>query len=63
MNQLAGRYYQLHNAAARLSLIDGLAPLLLRLYLVPVFWMAGSHKIDLTTLIGLWTDFLKNKES
>lgn len=30
---------------------DFLAPLLLRLYLVPVFWMAGSHKIDFSTLL------------
>lgn len=29
----------------RISVADGLAPLLLRLYLVPVFWMAGSHKL------------------
>ena len=26
--------------------IDFLAPLLMRLYLVPIFWMAGTHKID-----------------
>ncbi len=29
----------------RLSVLDGLAPLALRLYLVPVFWMAGTQKI------------------
>ena len=29
----------------RMAVADGLAPLLLRLYLVPVFWMAGSHKL------------------
>lgn len=29
---------------------DFLAPLALRLYLVPIFWMAGTHKIDLSTL-------------
>ncbi|MDP5071797.1 MAG: DoxX family protein, partial [Congregibacter sp.] len=29
----------------RLSYLDGLAPLALRLYLVPVFWMAGTQKI------------------
>jgi len=28
-----------------LQRFDGLAPLALRLYLVPVFWMAGTHKI------------------
>jgi len=25
---------------------DFIAPLLMRLYLVPIFWMAGTHKID-----------------
>ena len=30
--------------------LDFLAPLLLRLYLVPIFWMAGNQKIDLSTL-------------
>lgn len=29
----------------RLSLLDGLAPLAMRLYLAPVFWMAGTQKI------------------
>lgn len=40
-----------HQLFARLSVADGLAPLALRLYLVPVFWMAGSHKIDFATLM------------
>ena len=30
----------------RISILDGLAPLALRLYLVPVFWMAGTQKIS-----------------
>jgi uncharacterized membrane protein YphA (DoxX/SURF4 family) len=29
----------------RLAYLDGLAPLAMRLYLVPVFWMAGTQKI------------------
>lgn len=33
----------------RINFADGIAPLLLRLYLVPVFWMAGSQKIDFST--------------
>jgi uncharacterized membrane protein YphA (DoxX/SURF4 family) len=46
MNALAQGYYTLHNAIfSRLQMLDGLAPLALRLYLVPVFWMAGSQKI------------------
>jgi len=39
-------YYALHNAIFRpLRHLDGLAPLAMRWYLVPVFWMAGSQKI------------------
>ncbi|MEM6300688.1 MAG: DoxX family protein [Pseudomonadota bacterium] len=30
----------------RISILDGLAPLALRLYLVPVFWMAGTLYIS-----------------
>lgn len=32
-------------ALNRLQHLEGLAPLLLRAYLVPVFWMAGTHKL------------------
>lgn len=46
MNAIAGWYYNIHNAIfPRLQHMDGLAPLALRLYLVPVFWMAGTQKI------------------
>jgi putative oxidoreductase len=46
MNTLAQWYYSVHNAIfPRLQHLDGLGPLALRLFLVPVFWMAGSHKI------------------
>ena len=46
MNAIAGWYYSIHNAIfPRLQQADGLAPLALRLYLVPVFWMAGTNKI------------------
>lgn len=47
MNALAQLYYSIHNGIfAPLRHLDGLAPLALRLYLVPVFWMAGTHKIS-----------------
>ncbi|MEP0203394.1 MAG: DoxX family protein [Halioglobus sp.] len=47
MNALAAWYYSIHNAIfPRLQHLDGLAPLALRLYLVPVFWMAGTQKIS-----------------
>lgn len=46
MNALAQWYYTIHGAVfPRLQHLDGLAPLALRLYLVPVFWMAGTQKI------------------
>lgn len=46
MNTLVHWYYGIHNAIfPRLRHLDGLAPLALRLYLVPVFWMAGTRKI------------------
>jgi putative oxidoreductase len=46
MNGLAQLYYSIHNGIFRpLQHLDGLAALALRLYLVPVFWMAGTQKI------------------
>lgn len=46
MNAFTQWYYLLHNAIfSRLKYLDGLAPLALRLFLVPVFWMAGTQKI------------------
>ena len=52
MNSLITAYNNLHQQIfGRLGFIEGIAPLLLRLYLIPVFWMAGTHKIDLTTLM------------
>ncbi|QFU74816.1 DoxX family protein [Halioglobus maricola] len=46
MNAIAQWYYTIHRAIfPRLQHLDGLAPLALRLYLVPVFWMAGTQKI------------------
>ena len=46
MNALVQWYYVVHNAIfSRLKYLDGFAPLALRLYLVPVFWMAGTQKI------------------
>lgn len=46
MNTLVEGYYRLHNGIfQRLQRLDGLAPLAIRLFLVPVFWMAGTQKI------------------
>ena len=46
MDTLAQKYYIIHNAIfSRLKYLDGLAPLALRLFLGPVFGMAGTQKI------------------
>ncbi len=46
MNAIAGWYYSIHKGFfSRLQYLDGLGPLALRLYLVPVFWMAGTKKL------------------
>jgi len=46
MKALARWYYSIHNTLfSHLKYLDGLAPLALRLFLVPVFWMAGTQKI------------------
>ncbi len=47
MSALAQWYYNIHNMIfPRLAHLDGLAPLAVRIYLVPVFWMAGTQKIS-----------------
>lgn len=40
-----GRLMQLQALLDRTRVLDFLAPLALRLYLVPVFWMAGTNKL------------------
>ena len=52
MNQWVEKYYKVQTALLdRFTFLEGLAPLLLRLFLVPVFWMAGTQKIDFATLM------------
>lgn len=52
MQKITNLYYGVHSALfSKLKYLDGLAPLALRLYLVPIFWMAGTHKIDFDTLL------------
>lgn len=42
----AALHFRIHDAIfTRLRHLDGLAPLALRLFLVPVLWMAGTHKL------------------
>jgi uncharacterized membrane protein YphA (DoxX/SURF4 family) len=43
MNNLINR---LHELLTRTQVADFLAPLALRLYLAPIFWMAGTNKIN-----------------
>jgi putative oxidoreductase len=46
MHKLGELYYSIHRAIfPRLQYADGLAPLALRLYLVPIFWVAGTTKL------------------
>ncbi len=46
MKAVAGSYHSIHNGIfSRLQYLDGIGPLALRLYLVPVFWMAGTNKL------------------
>lgn len=52
MQQLVGLYYKISDLVlGNLQKLDFIAPLLLRIYLVPVFWMAGSKKIDFSTMM------------
>lgn len=52
MNKLASVYDSLRTTIFKpLSHLEGIAPLLLRLYLVPTLWMAGSKKIDFGTFM------------
>jgi len=46
MDKLSDKCLQLQMLLDRTRQIDFLAPLLLRLYLVPVFWMAGIQKYN-----------------
>lgn len=52
MTQLTARYYAAERQLQTLCKhLDGLPSLALRLYLVPVLWMAGSQKIDGATFM------------
>jgi len=43
----------LQHLMLRMQALDFMAPLALRLYLVPIFWMAGSHKLsDMESVIA-----------
>lgn len=55
MSRLRTHYQQFHHwlFARVLQPLDGIPPLLLRLYLVPVFWDAGSHKLNWAAGEGL----------
>jgi uncharacterized membrane protein YphA (DoxX/SURF4 family) len=47
MHKLAELYYSIHKAIfPRLQYADGLGPLAMRLYLVPIFWVAGTTKLS-----------------
>ena len=47
MHQIVNRYRAIHDGLfGRLQKLDGLGPLAMRLYLVPVFWVAGNNKLS-----------------
>ncbi len=47
MQKLVGLFYTVHGGLfGKLKYLDGVALLALRLYLVPVFWMAGTNKLS-----------------
>ena len=47
MHQIVNRYNAIHDGLfGSLRKLDGLGPLALRLYLVPVFWVAGTNKLS-----------------
>jgi putative oxidoreductase len=54
---LVKKYYQLHNwLFNEASFISGLGPLALRLFLFPVFWVAGMNKLESFDGIVQWFD-------
>lgn len=55
MSNLVSAYNKLHDGLfGRLAVLDGLGPLALRLYLVPVFWVAGTNKLAGIDSIAEW---------
>ena len=46
MDKIIDKFLQLQMLLDRSRQIDFIAPLLLRLYLVPIFWMAGTQKYN-----------------
>jgi uncharacterized membrane protein YphA (DoxX/SURF4 family) len=51
MNTIKTLACQLHSLLNQTRHADFLAPLALRLFLVPIFWMAGTKKINFETLL------------
>lgn len=50
-NALISRLISIQGWMGMLQKLDFLGPLALRIYLVPIFWMAGANKIDFSTLL------------
>jgi putative oxidoreductase len=52
MESLLTLYYQFKQQLYQIvKHVDGIPALALRIYLMPIFWMAGTKKIDLSTLM------------
>jgi len=55
LNALVLTYYKIHNAIFnKADHLSGLGPLALRLFLVPVFWVAGTNKLSGFDNIVYW---------
>ncbi len=53
--KLISLYYRIQNLTIdKLKVLDGLGPLALRLFLFPVFWMAGTNKLNSFDSIVGW---------
>ena len=54
MDKLVDKFLQLQMLLDRTRQVDFIAPLLLRLYLVPIFWMAGTQKYNSFSDTAKW---------
>ena len=54
MDKLTDKFFQLQMLLNQTRQLDFIAPLLLRLYLVPIFWMAGTQKYNSFSDTAAW---------
>lgn len=54
MKAITSAITNVRDTLAQTALLDFLAPLLLRLYLAPIFWMAGTQKLNNIEATAEW---------